>query len=96
MLMKNWLNRGLWATVLAGILLVGIYILIFRVLTLIAQNYSSSFNVSWIVFISTLIVALAFFPLRMSVQGFIDRTFYQDELDYSELLPELSGASLPR
>jgi two-component sensor histidine kinase len=75
-------------------LLIGLYLLLVRLLTLVVQLasplVSSRGNDTLVVFLATLSIALAFAPLRRRVQAVIDRTFYRTKLDFQRLLPEMS------
>jgi signal transduction histidine kinase/CheY-like chemotaxis protein len=84
------INRGLVYATLT-MLLGGIYILIVRGLTLVAQALMPTNNETLIIFIATLTIALAFAPLRERVQILIDRAFFRSKVNYQRLLPELSA-----
>ncbi len=84
------INRGLVYGTLTA-LLGGIYVLIVRGLTLVAQAVVATSNETLIIFIATMSIALAFAPLRERVQVWIDRAFYRSKVNYQRLLPELSG-----
>jgi len=71
-------------------LLIGLYLLLVWLLTLLIGTFSSGTNDTLVVFIATLSIALAFAPLRRRVQAVIDRTFYRTKLDYQRMLPEMS------
>ena len=49
-------------------------------------------NSPLITVISTLAIAALFNPLRLSLQGFIDRRFYRARYDAKQALSEFSGA----
>jgi two-component sensor histidine kinase len=67
-----------------------LYLLLVRLLTLLAQGVLQRENDTLAVFVATLSIALAFAPLRQRVQTFIDYTFYRTKLDYQRLLPEMA------
>jgi PAS domain S-box-containing protein len=72
------------------LLLACLYILLLRGLTLIVQVlYRGNDTVA--VFLATLIITLAFEPLRQRVRTIVDRVFYRTRPDYQQLLPEISA-----
>jgi signal transduction histidine kinase/ActR/RegA family two-component response regulator len=75
------------------ILLVGLYLLLVRVLTLAVQTLLNREHDTVVVFIATLTIAWLFFPLRQRVQALIDRGFYRSKINYQQLLGEM-GARL--
>jgi two-component sensor histidine kinase len=83
------INRSLVYGTLSA-LLGGLYLLLVRLLSLVAWELFRRENDSLVVFVSTLGIALAFAPLRNRVQALIDRTFYRARPDYQRMLPELS------
>jgi signal transduction histidine kinase/DNA-binding NarL/FixJ family response regulator len=83
------INRGLVYGILTA-LLGGLYLLLVRLLTSVAQALVQTGNENLIVFIATLTIALAFAPLRERVQALIDRAFFRSKVNYQRLLPELS------
>jgi len=84
------INRGLVYGTLTA-LLGGFYIVFVRLLTVVAQGLVQSSNDNLIVFTATLLIALAFAPLRERVQAVIDRAFFRSKVNYRRLLPELSS-----
>jgi two-component sensor histidine kinase len=72
------------------VLLIGFYLFLVRLFTLIIPTLLHRENDTAVVFIATLGIALAFAPLRRRVQAAIDLAFYRTKLDYQRLLPEMS------
>ncbi len=72
------------------VLLVGLYLLLVRLFTLLIPILLRRQDDTAVVFIATLGMVLAFAPLRRRVQIAIDRAFYRTKLDYRRLLPEMS------
>ncbi|NIO42289.1 MAG: hypothetical protein GTO41_20335, partial [Burkholderiales bacterium] len=72
------------------VLLSGLYVLLVRLLTLLIPRVLHRENNTLVVFLATLIIALAFAPLRRRVQAVIARAFYRHKPDYQHLLPEMS------
>jgi len=69
----------------------GLYLALVRLLTLWIQLVLHRQDNALVVFIATLTIALAFFPLRQRVQRLIDRAFYRTKLNVQRLLPEMSA-----
>jgi signal transduction histidine kinase len=67
-------------------ILVGLYFLLVRLLTLLVQEVLHGENNTLIVFIATLCIALAFDPLRRRLQSLIDRAFYRDRVDFRQAI----------
>jgi signal transduction histidine kinase len=68
------------------ILLGGLYLVLVRLLTLLVQGVLLWEDETLVVFVATLSIALAFFPLRRRVQDLIDRAFYRDKVDVRQVL----------
>ncbi|MBN1933970.1 MAG: PAS domain-containing protein, partial [Anaerolineae bacterium] len=83
------INRSLVYGTLT-LLLAGIYLLLVRVLTLFIEGVARTEKPSLVVFVSTLVIALAFTPLRNQVQRWIDRAFYRTKVDLANLVFEMS------
>ena len=65
------------------------YLLTVSTLTFLMQIFFPEKNHSIVDFVSILIIALIFNPLRLWVQKTIDRIFYRNKINYKELLPEM-------
>jgi two-component sensor histidine kinase len=72
------------------VLLMGLYLVLVPLLTFAFQRLFNRGDDTVVVFLATLSIAMAFFPLRRRVQRLIDRTFYRTRLDPQKLLPEMS------
>jgi hypothetical protein len=83
------INRGLVYGTLTT-LLAGLYLVLVRGFTMVAQALVPTSNEALIVFSATLIIALAFAPLRERVQAWIDTAFFRSKVNFQRLLPELS------
>lgn len=83
------INRSLVYGTLT-LLLTGIYLILVRVLTVLAEKVVHAENPSLIVFMSTLSISLAFAPLRNQVQHWIDHAFYRTRIDFSSLIQKVS------
>jgi len=83
------INRTLVYATLT-VLLVGFYLLLVRLFSLIIPALLHREDDTAVVFIAALGLALAFVPLRRRVQAAIDLAFYRTKLDYQRLLPEMS------
>jgi signal transduction histidine kinase len=68
------------------LLLGGMYLGLVRLLTLLVQNVFHWQDETLVVFIATLSITLAFFPLRRRVQWLIDRAFYREKIDVRQVL----------
>ncbi|MBN1656819.1 MAG: GAF domain-containing protein [Anaerolineae bacterium] len=82
-------NRTLVYALLTA-LLVGLYVLLVRTFTLVAELLWPGGDRSLIIFAATFVVAMAVEPMRRRVQRLIDRLFFRSKLDYQQLLPEMS------
>ncbi len=84
------INRSLvylTLTTLAG----GLYLLLVAAFTRMFQLFGAARAHEGTLFISAILVAVVFSPLRERVQAGIDRAFYRDKLNFRLLLEELSG-----
>jgi signal transduction histidine kinase len=71
-------------------LLAGIYLLLVRLLTLLVEAVLQRRDDTLVVFLSTLAIALAFFPLRQQLQRLIDRLLYREKLDFRKIFLSFS------
>jgi two-component sensor histidine kinase len=83
------INRTLVYATLT-VLLVSLYVILVRLLTLLFQTLLGGEDDTLIVFTAALGIALAFDPLRRRVQALIDRMFYRAKLDYQRMLTEMA------
>lgn len=78
-------NRTMLYTTLT-VLLVGLYISSVWILTRVAQMWLPLQNETIVAILASLVLALAFNPLRMRVQRVIDRAFFRHKIDYAQIL----------
>ena len=71
-------------------LLAGLYFLVVWILSFPASLLGPDENRSLVIFLATLIIALAFDPLRRRVQRVIALAFYRDRPDYQRLVADVS------
>jgi two-component sensor histidine kinase len=83
------INRTLVYVTLTS-LLIGLYFLLVRMLTVVIEAVVHRQENTLIVVIAAVSIALVFAPLRRRVQLIIDRAFYRTKLDFQRLLPEMS------
>ncbi|MBN1147501.1 MAG: response regulator [Anaerolineales bacterium] len=83
------INRALVYVTLTA-LLVALHFLLVRLLTLVIQVVLAQYDVTMVVLVSALVVALMFNPLRQRVQSLIDRSLYRQKINYQQLLPEMA------
>ena len=72
------------------VLLAGLYVFVVQALTFLIQLGWQGEHALLVLFVATLSIVLAFSPLHRRVQSFVDRTFYRSNLDFQQMLPELS------
>jgi signal transduction histidine kinase len=83
------INRSLVYGTLSA-LLGGAYLLLVRLLILLAQAVFGRHEDRLATFVAALAIAMAFNPLREQLQRLIDRAFYRGKLDYQQLLTEMT------
>lgn len=68
------------------LLLGGTYLGLVWLLTLLVRNWLQWHNQTLVIFLSTMSIALAFYPLRQRIQRLVDRAFYRDKVDSRQVL----------
>lgn len=78
------INRSVVYAFVIGVLLV-LYLVIIALLT----NFTASINFKFSSILSALVIALLFQPVRMRVQGFVDRKFFRVQYNYREAIKNI-------
>ena len=84
------INRTLVYGTLA-LVLGGLYLGLARLLAWMIQSTLRWQDETVVVFLATLVVVLAFTPLRRRVQRFVDRAFYREKVDMQRIVAEIGG-----
>ena len=78
------INRSVVYAFVIGVLLV-LYLVIIALLT----NFTASINFKFSSILSALVIALLFQPVRMRVQGFVDRKFFRVQYNFREAIKNI-------
>lgn len=68
------------------LLLGGAYLGLVWLLTLLVRNWLQWRDQTPVIFLATMSIALAFYPLRQRIQRLVDRAFYRDRVDFRQVL----------